>query len=296
MGSIAEVDIDLDDIRLRCLSAGPSDGPTVVFVHGFPDDAWSWRRQLDAFGAAGYRAFAPFLRGYPPSPVPVDVRTSSPANARDLVSLIGELGGDVSLVGHDWGGLAAHGAIALAPSTIRSAAVVAVSHPATLLGILEKPALVHHLFHIWFFQLEGLAEDALRANNFELIDYLWDHWTHAGHDDREHVARLKNDVFAQPGVVETLLSYYRALVRLPTDAPEFVAAVLEPTAVPTLAVWGSEDPARESAIGEHSFFSGAYEYREVPRAGHFVHRERPTTFNEVVLDFFARARDSATAR
>src|SRR5262249_50391061 len=45
------------------------DGPLVLILHGFPDNARSWSHQMRALAAAGYRAVAPYLRGYPPSEV-----------------------------------------------------------------------------------------------------------------------------------------------------------------------------------------------------------------------------------
>jgi len=41
-------------------------GPLVLLLHGFPDTARSWSHQMPALAAAGYRAVAPYLRGYPP--------------------------------------------------------------------------------------------------------------------------------------------------------------------------------------------------------------------------------------
>ena len=46
------------------LAAGPADGPVIVFVHGWPELAISWRHQLPCFAALGYRTVAPDLRGY----------------------------------------------------------------------------------------------------------------------------------------------------------------------------------------------------------------------------------------
>ena len=50
-------------LRFHALAAGPSDGPLVLLLHGFPELARSWRHQLPALGAAGYRAVAPTCAG-----------------------------------------------------------------------------------------------------------------------------------------------------------------------------------------------------------------------------------------
>jgi pimeloyl-ACP methyl ester carboxylesterase len=55
---------DLGDVRLAYYEAGPRKGVPVVFCHGFPELAFSWRHQLKAFEAAGRWAIAPDQRGY----------------------------------------------------------------------------------------------------------------------------------------------------------------------------------------------------------------------------------------
>src|SRR5260370_16738982 len=46
------------------LAAGPEDGPLVIFIHGWPELSISWRYQLNALAALGFRAVAPDMRGY----------------------------------------------------------------------------------------------------------------------------------------------------------------------------------------------------------------------------------------
>lgn len=285
--------IDTNGLRLAYLEAG--EGPLVLLLHGFPDDAWTWSAQIPVLTDAGYRVVAPFLRGYPPSQVPPAGHCNSKQNASDLTELLRALADQPAfVVGHDWGGLATYGTIASAPELIERAAVVAVSHPATLIPLLDKPNLVHHLFHVWFFQVEGLSEGALRANDFGLLDYLWEMWTRSGHDDAEHLSRLKRDVFDQPGVVDALVGYYRALVRLPQNEPAFVEALLRPTTTPMLSIWGGDDPAKEAAASERELFRGGYRQEVVADAGHFVHREQPAAFNELVLSWLAGSMEADT--
>ena len=97
------------------LAAGPQDGPLVIFVHGWPELALSWRHQLTAFAALGFRAVAPDMRGYGRSTVHAKTSDYTMAEiTRDMVELIDHLGRDQAVwVGHDWGSpvvwsLAAH--------------------------------------------------------------------------------------------------------------------------------------------------------------------------------------------
>ncbi|MDZ7645039.1 MAG: alpha/beta hydrolase [Woeseiaceae bacterium] len=94
-------------IRLAVHEAG--DGPAVLLLHGFPELAFSWRHQLPALAAAGYRAVAPDLRGYGGSDKPAAVEAYRMDRLlADVADLIGTTGtAPVVLVGHDRGALLA---------------------------------------------------------------------------------------------------------------------------------------------------------------------------------------------
>src|SRR5215213_7576639 len=81
----------LDDVRLHFVEQGV--GPLVILLHGFPEFWYSWRHQLPALAAAGYRAVAVDLRGYNLSDKPRGVRAYHPLRlARDVAGLIEVLG------------------------------------------------------------------------------------------------------------------------------------------------------------------------------------------------------------
>lgn len=82
-------------------------GPVVLFLHGFPDLWYTWRRQILAFAALGYRAVAPDLRGYGDTDAPDAVTTYTCHHiVGDIVALIDSLGVDkVFVVAHDWGAM-----------------------------------------------------------------------------------------------------------------------------------------------------------------------------------------------
>ena len=119
--------VDCGDANLAVYEQG--EGPPVIFVHGFPELAFSWRHQLPALAAAGYRAIAPDMRGYG--------RSDKPATVADYTvqKLIGDLTGlmdghDIDkavIVGHDWGALVAWQMGLIAPE--RMAGLVALNIP-----------------------------------------------------------------------------------------------------------------------------------------------------------------------
>src|SRR5258705_7148053 len=101
--------------------AGPADGPLVVLLHGFPLSRHSWRAQLPALAAAGYRALAPDQRGYSPGvrPDPRELEHYRIARLADDVILLadacGPAGAPFHGVGHHWGGPGGGGLAARPP-------------------------------------------------------------------------------------------------------------------------------------------------------------------------------------
>ena len=87
------------------LAAGPTNGPLVIFVHGWPELSISWRQQLPALAALGFRAIAPDMRGYGRS----SLYSQATAYAQepivsDMLELLDALGREQAVwVGHDWG-------------------------------------------------------------------------------------------------------------------------------------------------------------------------------------------------
>jgi pimeloyl-ACP methyl ester carboxylesterase len=282
---VGQGSVEANGIHFGFLEAG--EGPLVLLLHGFPDDAWTWSSQMQALADAGYRAVAPFMRGYAPTQIPADGRYDAEALAADVAGLVNSLGEESAfVVGNDWGGVATHAAAALHPETVRRSVVINIGHPATFFLVPLRPRQVHHIFHFWFFQLGELASGAVRANDMAFVDYLWEYWSGPGHEDGEHIARVKRETLASDGVVEAGLGYYPALLNFPATHPETAARIQGKVSVPTLAIFGSEDPPRELSEGEHVHFSGEYRFELVEGAGHFVHRERADEVNRLVLDWF----------
>ncbi len=113
--SVGEHTYTADGHTTFYLAAGPEDGPLIVFVHGWPEQAISWRHQLPVLAGLGFRAVAPDMRGYGRSTV-YD-RNEDYAQAlvvADMLCLLDGLGAERAVwVGHDWGsptvwGLASH--------------------------------------------------------------------------------------------------------------------------------------------------------------------------------------------
>ena len=245
-------------------------GPLVLLVHGFPDTAHGWDATMTALARAGYRAVAPFTRGIHPTQIPADGRYDLETLGRDVLALIEALGGAPAVVvGHDWGAGAGYVAAALEPALVTLLVTLAIPHPG---GVTRTPRVGWALRH--FLSLRRASAPAkLRANDFALVDELVARWSPAWTAiPARETARVKA-AYAEPGVVEAALGYYRAvpLVRLPP-----VARL--PVAVPTVAFAGEDDTIspRLYEMARH-MFERSYEVVQVP-GGHFLHREHPQHF------------------
>lgn len=268
-------------------------GPLVLLVHGFPDRPETWEHQMPALAAAGYRVVAPSLRGYPPTEIPRDGYYDKATLATDMAELIRGLGDGqpAHYVGQDWGAIIGYALLAAYPSLVRRAVLMAVPHPAEADRSLLDPKHVHRSFHWWFFQVQGLPEKAIAANDYAFVDYLWDYWTAPGHQDVEHIAAIKR-MLAEPGALTAALAYYRAMFDPGKADPRLQdvrSRMNGPIGVPTLALCGAEDLRAELMVQQARNFTGEYRFELVPGAGHFPQRERPADVTRRVLDWLGQA-------
>ena len=282
--------IDANGLKFAYLEQG--DGPLVMLLHGFPDTAQTWSHQMQPLAAAGYRVVVPFLRGYPPTEIPIDGYYDKATLASDIAALIKALGGGapVHLVGQDWGAIITYAVLAAHPELVRRAVVMAVPHPAEVAKSLLLPKHVQRSFHWWFFQLPHLPEKALAENDFAFIDYLWDYWTAPDYSDAAHIASIKQ-MLKQSGALAATLGYYRAMFDAQKMDPKLEPlrrAMERKIAVPTLALCGADDLRAELMIEQAQYFSGEYRFELVAGAGHFLHREQPTQVTRLVLDWLGK--------
>lgn len=256
------------------LESGPSDGPLVVLVHGFPDTAHTWDATLTALAGAGYHAIAPFTRGYHPTAIPADGDYATDTLARDLIAIIDALGGGrpAVLVGHDWGAAAAYAVAALAPAKLRLLVTVAIPHPRS---IRPTPRLAWTMRHFVTLRRKHAVAN-VSANDLAMIDTLVQRWSPSWDVPPGETARVKA-CFREPGALDAALGYYRAVgVRLPPSHRV-------PITVPTVAFAGEHDMIAPRAYEKaRHCFTGSYEVLQMP-GGHFMHREHPEHFTRELI-------------
>jgi pimeloyl-ACP methyl ester carboxylesterase len=239
----------------------------VLLLHGFPDSAHSWDRTITALAGAGFRAVAPFMRGYAPSGVAPDGRYDSQTLGRDVLALIEALGETSAIVvGHDWGAGAAYAAATHAPERIRKLVTLAIPHPRSIkpsLGMLWKAR------HFFALGTKG-GPKRLRANEFAYVDALWQRWSPAWKQIPPGETAQVKRALTPAGAAEAACAYYAQF-----DRKTKVGNIK----VPTVAFAGETDVIEPRAYERaRRCFDAAYEVIIVP-GGHFMHREHPDTFN-----------------
>ncbi len=125
------LELDVGQLVFDARVVGPPDGDVVLLLHGFPQTSWEWRHQLEALGAAGYRAVAADQRGYSPRARPREIAAYHPERlVEDVLGMADALGVDrLHLVGHDFGGLVAWHVAARHPDRLATLTVVTTPHP-----------------------------------------------------------------------------------------------------------------------------------------------------------------------
>lgn len=278
-----------EGIRLHAKVCGPEDAPTLLFVHGFPEFWFSWRRQLPEF-SRDYRCVAIDLRGFNLSSQPTDVAAYKTALlVADLCAVINALGAPVhAVVAHDWGGAVAWSLAAQQPQLMRKFVVLNSPHAITFANALATdPAQQAASQYMNWLRRAGaeavLAEDDF-ARLFAMLGALTDAeraayracWAQGltGGANLYRVSPLHPDTPEQPGKVAQ------------------VAAALKPAQfhvnVPTQIVWGLADrallPILLSGIEQQV---SDLRLHTIEGAGHWLARENALEVNRVIRAFLA---------
>lgn len=159
--------VEANGIRHHYVEKGS--GPLVLMLHGFPETSHTWRHQIAALSAAGYRAVAPDVRGYGETDAPRDVKDYLlrilVADAAGIVEALGEK--QAVVVGHDWGASIAWECARMRPDLFR--AVVALSVPLPLRPPAPPTAIFAKrfpgsFFYMLYFQEPDRPEKELEAD------------------------------------------------------------------------------------------------------------------------------------
>jgi pimeloyl-ACP methyl ester carboxylesterase len=274
---IGQTTITANGLTFSARSCG-DEGPLALCLHGFPDSARTWDHLLPQLASAGFRAVAPWTRGYAPTSVPGDGDFSGAALTADANALHEALrgGSDAVLIGHDWGAMTAYAAAAAAPDRWRRLVAIAVPPPAAAASAFFHYAQLKRSFYVFLFQTP-LAELVAGADDMHFIDNLWRDWSpsYDGTADLVHAKAALRD----PANLSAAIGYYRAMFTsgFSGTAPLQPTLYLHGSADGAFGVEGVRDTAAE--------LSADSRVEIIDDVGHFLHLEKPAEVNSSILDW-----------
>jgi pimeloyl-ACP methyl ester carboxylesterase len=289
--------IATNGIELHVVEEGA--GPLVVLCHGFPELAFSWRKQIPVLAGAGFRVVAADMRGYGRSSAPAEVEAYDVVTlCADMTGLLDALGEESAIfVGHDWGANVAWQLAVLHPERVRAVAGLSVPFvpraPAAPIPIMRRH-LGEDFYMVWF-QEPGVADAAL-ARDVRRTLTTKRQWTAqwAVKDDAplqpppwlsEQELAVYTAAFQRTGFTGGL-NWYRNIDR----NWELTADVAERRVEqPALFLTGERDPVRRFMPAEamRGWVTDLRGEIVVPGAGHWVQQQEPAAVNEALLSFLA---------
>lgn len=305
-------------IHLSVHEAGEGgDRPAVVFCHGFPDLAYSWRHQLPMVADAGFRAVAPDQRGYGSSSAPGEISAYGLGQlCGDLADLLDVLEVERAVfVGHDWGGFVAWAMPALHPD--RVAGVAGVCTPYTPFPGTDFLRSMfgddENMYMLWF-QEPGVAEavmnprvrmlyekimvggidpsvlaesgtaraEGMDFNPFRRIEELEPMGEPiASPEELEHYV----ETFERTGFTGGI-NWYR---NIDANAERYPEAGTMPLDIPTLMITAEWDPALPPELAANmDQHCSDLEMHMISRAGHWVPQESPEEVGALLVDWLVR--------
>jgi pimeloyl-ACP methyl ester carboxylesterase len=272
---------------------GPSDGPAVLLLHGWPDDPRGWRKVATRLHAAGFRTVSPYLRGFGPTRFLAGdtVRDGrGVALAQDAIDLANALRLErFAVVGHDWGARAAYTLAALFPERVTRIVGIALAYQPRGSFTLPPFSQARRFWYQWFMTLDGGA-DAMRADPTGFARIQWDTWSPPGwFDDAEFATTAKS--FANSDWTKVTLHAYRGRWQPVAsdsryDVLQSRLSETEAISTPTLMIQGGMDYCDEpsSSEGLDAYFTGGYRRIVLGDIGHFPPREAPDAVADAVIE------------
>jgi pimeloyl-ACP methyl ester carboxylesterase len=257
---------------------GPPAGDMFILLHGFPEGAESWTRQLDALAKAGHLVVAPDLRGYGLSDAPEGVENYAIDHlVDDVAGIIKAFGkSEAHVAGHDWGALVAWFFAGRHPEMTKTLTALSVAHPAALAEAsrVDTDQLDRSRYVALFLQ-EGKAEHVLADEDnrrLRAMFALGPNPDAVPHSVVDHFVRS----LSRPGRLTAALNFYRANLGAGGGAWAALTQELK-IATPTALIWGDQDPAlgRRAVEATAGYVEGPYRLQVLEGAGHWLQFERP---------------------
>jgi pimeloyl-ACP methyl ester carboxylesterase len=269
-------------INLHYVTEG--EGNLMLFLHGFPECWYSWRKQIPEF-AKDHHAVALDLRGYNESDKP------SESSAYKMSELVADVKGVIeglgyqrcTLVGHDWGGAIAWNFAYQYPEMLDRLIILNLPHPAKFSQGLLTPQQLLKSWYIFLFQLPYLPEFLIQLDDYKLLETAFKGMAINQEAFSTEDINFYKDAFAKRGAATAAINYYRNILQ--AGIIEKSWGILE---VPTLMIWGEKDTAlgKELTYGTEEYVRNL-QIRYIPNCSHWVQQEQPDLVNQYIREFIS---------
>lgn len=271
--------------KFRVYDLGPPEGDVVIALHGFPQNAETWRGFANQMAAMKYRVLVPDQRGYSPEARPRSRRAYVIGElVADVRALIDSVSAErVHLVGHDWGGLVSWAFADRFADKVATLTVVSTPHPRAFTSTLLTGGQLLSSWYMLFFNLPMLPEKILLANEGRILrDFLGKTGLSASLAEA-YIHRFLVD----PALFTAALNWYRGM---PLDIS--LGFKTKKITAPTLHVIGEKDTFVSKAATEatRKWVSGSYYLEWVKEGTHWIPEERPQELARLVHEFISRPR------
>lgn len=274
--------VDANGLTFEVDQCGEGD-TLALCLHGFPEHSFSWRYQLPMLAEMGYRAWAPNMRGYGKSSRPPFIEDYAMDKLlEDVAALIDASGCEKTvLIAHDWGALIAWQFAIRRIRPLQQLIICNVPHPGPMARELRKWAQIKKSWYAFFFQIPWLPERGLGRNDAKGIADAFRNSCELPERFPDEVVEVYRRNAAQPGALNAMINYYRALIRNRSAANR-----LDTIETPTLLIWGEEDVAltKATTYGTENYVRDLT-IRYLPRISHWVQQEAPEAVNAMIAAF-----------
>jgi pimeloyl-ACP methyl ester carboxylesterase len=289
-GALKQIDAGL--LNVGYAEDGPSDGPPVILLHGWPYDIHSYLDVVPRLAAKGYRVLVPYLRGFGSTRFLSEstVRNGQQAVlATDVIDFMDALRIETAVIGgFDWGARSACIVAAVWPQ--RTKALVSVSGYLIVNLEANQQPLSPRAELGWWYQYYFATDRGRRGyqqNTSEFNELIWRTASPTWNFDGATYARTAA-AFSNPDHVDVVVHNYRWRLGLAEGEARYndLDAKLKPSpaiTVPTITIGTDFDGAAKSGLPYRQRFAGKYDHVILDGVGHNVPQEAPEEFAGAII-------------
>ncbi|MFZ1807886.1 MAG: alpha/beta hydrolase [Cyclobacteriaceae bacterium] len=254
--------VNNEGVNIHYVSKGS--GPTLVFLHGFPDFWFTWKYQMDKL-SKDYTVIGVDLRAYNKSEGPSEVDEYQMIKLMsDVLAVIKDVGTEsVTLVGNDWGGAVAWQIATYYPNQINGLIACNIPHPKSLTNYLNAhPETADYT----------KKNEAPNAIDYWSVDQLMETSGTIGHE----LSSAYRNAFAVSNI-QGMLNYYKASYPKPSQVKSNSKTLELKIKCPVLMIHGMKDSAFPPGTLNDNWLwvENSFSLHTFPDAGHFIQREEP---------------------